>query len=121
MPVFLGFPGGSVGKEPACNVRDLGLIPGLGRTPGGGPGNPLLCSCLENPHGLRGLVGYSPWGCKESDLTEGLNTCKSNQLTELQCPRVRKMMSPTLFSLPWWSVPRASAHSDCGVRGGHSG
>ena len=117
----MDFLGGSDGKESPCNLRDLGLIPGLGRTHGGGPDNPLLCSCLENPHGLRGLVGYSPWGCKESDLTEGLNMCKSNQLTELQCPRVRKMISPTLFSLPWWSVPRASAHSDCGVRGGHSG
>ena len=41
MPVFLGFPGGSDGKESACIVRDLGLIPGLGRSPGGGHGNPL--------------------------------------------------------------------------------
>ena len=49
MPVFLGFPGGSVGKESACNARDLGLIPGLGRTPGGGHGNPLQYSCLKNP------------------------------------------------------------------------
>ena len=41
MPVFLGFPGGSDGKESACIVRDPGLIPGLGRSPGGGHGNPL--------------------------------------------------------------------------------
>ena len=40
-PVFLGFPGGSEGKESACNVGDLGSIPGLGRSPGGGHGNPL--------------------------------------------------------------------------------
>ena len=40
-PVFLGFPGGSDGKESACNVGDLGSIPGLGRSPGGGHGNPL--------------------------------------------------------------------------------
>ena len=38
-PVFLGFPCGSAGKESACNARDLGLIPGLGRSPGGGQGN----------------------------------------------------------------------------------
>ena len=35
--------------------------------------NPLQYSCLENPHGQRSLVGYSPWGCKESDMTEGLS------------------------------------------------
>ena len=47
-PVFLGFPGGSAGKECACNVGDLGSIPGLGRTPGEGDGCPLQCSGLEN-------------------------------------------------------------------------
>ena len=44
-----GFPGGSDRKEPACNAGDLGLIPRLGRFPGGGHGNPLQYSCLENP------------------------------------------------------------------------
>ena len=48
-PVFLGFPGGSDGKESACNVGDLSSIPELGRFPGGGHGNPLEHSCLENP------------------------------------------------------------------------
>ena len=48
IPVFLGFPGGSVGKESACNEGDLGLIPGLGRSPRVGNGNPLQYSCLEN-------------------------------------------------------------------------
>ena len=43
------FPHSSVGKESACNARDLGLIPGSGRSPGGGHGNPLQYSCLENP------------------------------------------------------------------------
>ena len=47
-PVFLGFPGGSAGKESACNVGDLSLISGLGGSPGGGHGNPLQYSCLEN-------------------------------------------------------------------------
>ena len=47
-PVFLGFPCGSAGKESACNARDLGLIPGLGRSPGEGKGNPLQYSGLEN-------------------------------------------------------------------------
>ena len=44
-----GFPGGSHGKASACNAGDLGLIPGLGRSPGEGNGNPLQHSCLENP------------------------------------------------------------------------
>ena len=48
-PVFLGFPGGSDGKESTCNAADLGSIPGLGRSPKGGHGNPLQYACLENP------------------------------------------------------------------------
>ena len=47
--VYMGFPGGSVVKNPPVNSGDTGLIPGLGRSPGGGNGNPLQCSCLENP------------------------------------------------------------------------
>ena len=70
----LGFPVGSDGKESACSAGDPGSISGLGRSPGEGNGNPLQYSCLENPHGQRSLVGYSPWGCKESDTTERLST-----------------------------------------------
>ena len=44
-----GFPGGLGGKESVCNVGDLGSAPGLGRSPGGGYGDPLQYSCLENP------------------------------------------------------------------------
>ena len=47
-PVFLGFPGGSAGKESACNAGDLGSILGLGRSPAEGKGNPLQYSGLEN-------------------------------------------------------------------------
>ena len=68
----LDFPGGTNGKEPACNaggVREAGSIPGLGRAPGEGNGNPLQYSCLENPR-QRSLLGYSPWGCKELVTTE---------------------------------------------------
>ena len=74
--VFLGYPGGSDGKESACNMGDLGLIPGLERSPGGGHGNPLQYSCLENPHGQRSLVDYSSRGLKESDMTEQLRTAQ---------------------------------------------
>ena len=65
--IQLGFPGGSDGKESASSVGDLGSIP-----PGGGHGNPLQYSYLENPHGQRSLVGYSAWGHKESDVSEQL-------------------------------------------------
>ena len=61
----MGFSGGSDSKESTCNVGDLGLIPGLGRSPEEGNGNPLQYSCLENPHGQRNLAGYSLWGCEE--------------------------------------------------------
>ena len=67
---YLGFPGGSNGKESACDMGDLGLIPGSGRSPGGGHGDPLQYSCLENSHGQRSLAGHSPWGHKKSDATE---------------------------------------------------
>ena len=96
------FPCGSAGKESTCNVRDLGLIPGLGRSPGEGKGYPSQYSGLENSmdyvvhgvaksqtwlsnfhfpvflpekfHGQRSLAGYSPWSCKESNTTEHI-TC----------------------------------------------
>ena len=67
-------PCGSDGKESACNAGDMGLIPGSGRSSGGGPGNPLQYSCLENPRGQRSLAGKSPWGPKELDTAEQLST-----------------------------------------------
>ena len=57
----LGFPVDSDGKESACNAEDMGSIPVLGRSPGGGPANSLQYFCLENLHGQRKLVGYNPW------------------------------------------------------------
>ena len=51
----------------ATDIRDADLIPGLGRCPGRGHGNLFQYSCLENLRGQRSLVGYSPWGLKESD------------------------------------------------------
>ena len=51
----------------AGDIRDKGLIPGLGRSSGEVNGNPLQYSCLENPHGQKTLAGYNPWGRKESD------------------------------------------------------
>ena len=54
-------------KNYTCNAGDQGSIPRLGRLPGGGHGNQLQYSFLENPHGQ---AGYSPWGHKELDMTE---------------------------------------------------
>ena len=59
----LGFPGDAVIKNPPANAgdtKDEGSIPGLGRFPGVGNGNPLQYSCLEKSHGQRCLGGYSP-------------------------------------------------------------
>ena len=72
----MSFPGGSVGKESTCDVGDLSSIPGLGRSPGGGLGNPLQYSFLENPHGQRSLAGYSPWDHIELDMTDQLSTAQ---------------------------------------------
>ena len=68
-----GLPGGSAGRESACNVGDLGLIPGLKRSPGEGNGYPLQYSWPGEFHGQKNLSGYSPWGSKESDMTERLS------------------------------------------------
>ena len=62
-------------KNPPANAGDAGLIPGSGRSPEGGNGNPLQYSCLER---RRSLAGYSPWGHKELDITEHLNTHTHN-------------------------------------------
>jgi len=66
-PVFLGFPYGSAGKESACNVGDLGLVPGLGRSPGEGKGHPLQYSCLESS------MDYTVHGVAQSDTTQRLS------------------------------------------------
>ena len=63
----MGFPGGSDSKESTCNAGDMGSVPGLGRSPGEGHGNPLQYSCLENPRRQRSLAGVVP-GVSESDM-----------------------------------------------------
>ena len=80
------FPGGSEGKVSACNAGETGSVPGLGRSPGEGNGNPVWYSCLEKSHGWRSLVGYSPGGCKESDTTEWLHFTSETSETMLNTP-----------------------------------
>ena len=67
----LGFPGGSGGKESVCNAEDLGSNPRSGRSPGGGYGNPLQCSCLEYPMD-RGIWRSTVHGVTELDTTESI-------------------------------------------------
>ena len=68
--IYIYFPGDSDSKESVCNVRDLSSLPGSGRSPGGGHGNPLQYSCLENPidRGARWARVYGV--AKELDMTE---------------------------------------------------
>ena len=104
-PVFLGFLGGSDGKESACIVGDLGLILGLVRSPEGGHGNPLQYFCLENTHRQRGLAGYSPWGHKQLDTIEQLNTahrekwCKARDNLGIKVGRDWNLLTETSLSI----------------------
>ena len=100
---------GSDGKASACNAGDQGSIPGSGRSPGEGTGNPLQYSCLKKFHGQRSLVGYNPWGCKESDITERLyllnNISPSNNhsnqlLIVLICQHQSRFLQHNLYKLP---------------------
>ena len=102
-PVFLDFFGGSDNKESSCNVEDLGLIPGLRRSPGAGHGNPFQYSYLENPHGQRSLGSYSSWGHKESDTPETFTFYKLCLVTQYR---------PTLCVHMDCSSSGSSVHGD---------
>ena len=80
---LLGFPGDPDGKESFHSAGNLGSIPGLGRSPGVGQGNPLQYSCLENPYGQRNLEDYSSWGHKELDTTERLSIAQ--HIVSIEC------------------------------------
>ena len=87
-----------MGEESACNAGaagGMGSIPGSGRSSGGVHGHPAQYSCLENPHGQRSLVGYSPWSHKELDVTDtterhGGKTVTHAQLFYIKPIRVRR-------------------------------
>ena len=67
---MVDFPGGSDGKASAYNAGDPGSTPGSGRSPGERNGKPTPVFLPGKSHGPRSLVGYRPWGHKESDMTE---------------------------------------------------
>ena len=84
-------------KESACNVGDLGSIPGLGRSPGGGNTPVFLPGEF---HGQRSLEGYSLWGCKESDMSQKLSLSEEGMC--LVCPRSSKKTSVGTSLVVWW-------------------
>ena len=108
--VFLAVPGGLDGKESTSNVRDLGLIPGLGRSPGGGNSNPLQYSCLKKKsHGQRSLAGYSPCGCQESDTNEHTHIGPGNTANKIRNTNKRAINSLDVF-IPLASSPCLHPH-----------
>ena len=98
---ILGFPGGSDGKESACNAGDQGSIPGSGRSPGEGNGNPTPVFLPGESHGRRSLVGYSPRGHKESDMTERLHPepqfVSANPKLLIYPPSLSSLITVSLF------------------------
>ena len=84
-PAFMGFPGGSNGKESTCNSGELGLIPGLGKIAWRRAWQPTPVFLPEESHGQRSLVGYSPWTHKESDTTERLRTTRKASGRTVNC------------------------------------
>ena len=77
-PKSFDFPGGSADKESACNTGDVGLIPGLGRSPGEGISYPFQYSGLENS------MDWSPWGLIGLDITEQLSISLSDPKKDLR-------------------------------------
>ena len=73
----LGFPGGSMDKESTYNAGDPVSIPGVGRSPGGGHGNPHQYCCLENPHGQRNLATVH--AVAKSQTQQRLSTARTSQ------------------------------------------
>ena len=99
--------GGSDGKESTWNAGDLGSIPRLGRFSGGGHGNLLQYSSLENPHWQRNLVGYSPCDHKESDMTDWLSTQRCIYVSmDMASEKAMAAHSSTLaWKIPWTGEP----------------
>ena len=86
-------------KNPPAMQETWVSIPGLGRSPEGGHGNPLQYSCMENPHGQKSLAGYSPQGCKESDTTDRLSIALSENRQEIRA-ETKKIQDTKLIGTP---------------------
>ena len=90
---FRSFPGSSEVRVSACSAGELGLIPGLGRSPGWRKWQPTPVFLPGKSHGQRSLVGYTPQGSKELDMTEQLHFLYSNEKLNI--------ISGKYSSLPW--------------------
>ena len=97
-PVFLGFPGGSEDKESTCIVGDLGSIPGLGSCPGGGHGNPLQYSCLENPMD-RGAWWATVYGVARVGHKGRYTAQKQGYFQIRSCSQVRELGFQRVFGV----------------------
>ena len=108
-----GFPSGTVVKNPPANAGDEGSIPGSGRSPGGGNGNPLQNSCLENSTDIRVW-----WGHKEWDTTEQLNnnhnhdrpawTARTQDTDDVKCQQGCE--APGALTYCWWECNKVQLH-----------
>ena len=107
------FPGGSDGKESACNAGDLGLIPGLGRYPGHGNGNPLQYSCLESSMD-RGALWAIVHGATESDIAESLLHPDPNKFIILKL-LVCHLLAQLAFPIKLYSLPQQIVSSLTGL------
>ena len=112
--------GSAVVKNLPANASDMGLIPGLGQSPGEGNDGPLQFSCLGNPHGQRSLAVYSPWGHKELDITEHMHTKLTDSthilsVSMCQTPRYARHHSeqrrPGLGGRPFPAPPPTPAYT----------
>ena len=96
--------GTSDGKESACDARDLGSTPGLGRSPGEGNGNPLQYSSPGKSHGQQSLVGYTPWGHRELDMTGQLTQIRKLRPGEVKwLPHITRPLGRRTTTRAGWS------------------
>ena len=94
-------------------MGDLGSIPGLGSSLGGGHDKPLKYSCLENPYGYRSLAGSSPWGHTELDTTEQLNTAQSAARAHFQKSWKQNKGRYYWLLIAGWSLPLVISGNFC--------
>ena len=103
LPSSLGFPGGTSGTEPACQCRRLKRL--RGRSPGVG-WLPIPVFLLGKFHGQKSLVGYSPWGQKESDMTEWLR--ERETVTSHKDKAWLKPFRQVQWLIQWWAIRMTS-------------
>ena len=122
-PSTWDFPGGSVIKNSPANAGDVGLIPGSGRSPGGGHGNPLQYSCLENPMDRGAWWAIVQWVAKELDTTWWLSLPAPSTYSTLPQLQIAAsaFLQRTWFSLTGlasllWFLVAVSVASQMGTR-----